>query len=247
MGRRQELADVVKVRTLPVQVAAHLTRRIVDGEFEEERAPSELDISQEFGVSRVVARETLKILASLDIVEIAQGRRVVVRPQAEWDYLNPLLAEWLPEEHVVELLKELHQMRLLLEPELAAMAASNISEETLSRLREELHRMASLEEEPDDYLEVDHEFHMAICRAADNRILDRIMYSARWLGTASRQVTNAVPGGLHRATDAHTRIFAALEARDPEAAREAMRSHLQRNFPILAEKEQKTKARTAKR
>ena len=52
MGRRQELADVVKVRTLPVQVAAHLTRRIVNGELEDERAPSELDISQEFGVSR---------------------------------------------------------------------------------------------------------------------------------------------------------------------------------------------------
>ena len=247
MARRQELADVVKVRTLRVQVAAHLTRRIVNGEFEEERAPSELDISQEFGVSRVVARETLKILASLDIVEIAQGRRVVVRPQAEWDYLNPLLAEWLPEEHVVELLQELHQMRLLLEPELAAMAAVNISEETLAGLREELDRMASLEHEPDDYLEVDHEFHMAICRAADNRILDRIMYSARWLGTASRRVTNEVPGGLHRATDAHSRIFAALEARDPDAAREAMRSHLQRNVPILAEKEQKTKARTARR
>lgn len=247
MARRQELADVVKVRTLPVQVAAHLTRRIVNGEFEEERAPSELDISQEFGVSRVVARETLKILASLDIVEIAQGRRVVVRPQAEWDYLNPLLAEWLPEEHVVELLKELHQMRLLLEPELAAMAAASVTDETLAGLREELDRMASLEEEPDDYLEVDHEFHMAICRAADNRILDRIMYSARWLGTASRRVTNEAPGGLHRATDAHSRIFAALEARDPDAAREAMRSHLQRNFPLLAEKEQRTKARTAKR
>jgi DNA-binding FadR family transcriptional regulator len=245
MGRRQELADVVKVRTLPVQVAAHLTRRIVNGELEDERAPSELDISQEFGVSRVVARETLKILASLDIVEIAQGRRVVVRPPAEWDYLNPLLAEWLPEEHVDALLQELHQMRLLLEPELAAMAAAGITEETLAGLREELDRMANLEEEPDDYLEVDHEFHMAICRAANNRILDRIMYSARWLGTASRRVTNAVPGGLHRATDAHARIFAALEARDPEAAREAMRSHLQRNFPILAEKEQKTKAQSA--
>ncbi len=50
--------------------------------------------------------------------------------------------------------------------------------------------MAALESDPDAYLEVDHEFHMEICRAADNRILDRIMYSARWLGIASRRVTN---------------------------------------------------------
>ncbi len=234
MPRRQEVAGAVKVRTLPVQVAARLTRRIVNGEIEEGRAPSELEISREFGVSRVVARETLKILASLDIVDIAQGRRVAVRPQAEWDYLSPLLAEWLPEEHVDGLLRELLQMRELLEPELAAMAAAAISDETLARLREELDRMASLESDPEAYLEVDHEFHMEICRAANNRILDRIMYSARWLGTASRRVTNQ--GSLPKATAAHARIYRALESRDPDAAREAMRIHVQGNAPLLARK-----------
>jgi DNA-binding FadR family transcriptional regulator len=241
MHRRQESTDSVKVRTLPVQVAARLTRRIVDGEISGGRAPSELDISQEFGVSRVVARETLKILASLDIVDIAQGRRVMVRPQAEWDYLSPMLVEWLPEGHVDELLRELLQMRVLLEPELAAMAAATISDETLARLRDELDRMADLEGDPEAYLEVDHEFHMEICRAANNRILDRIMYSARWLGTASRRITNEPPGSLRRATEAHTMIYAALEVRDPDAAREAMRSHVQRNSPILEAKEQRDK------
>jgi DNA-binding FadR family transcriptional regulator len=224
-----------------VQVAAHLTRRIVEGG----PAPSELEISQEFSVSRVVARETLKILASLDIVEIAQGRRVVVRPQAEWDYLSPQLVEWLPEEHVDELLRELHAMRELLEPELAAMAAASISDEALAQLRATLDRMRSLENDPDAYLEIDQEFHMAICRAADNRILDRIMYSSRWLGTASRRVTNQGPGALRRATEAHAKIFAAIEARDPNAARATMRNHVQLNSPKLAAKEQRTKRRRA--
>jgi DNA-binding FadR family transcriptional regulator len=240
MPRRQEADEIVKVRTLPVQVAAHLTRRIVNGEIVEGRAPSELDISREFGVSRVVARETLKILASLDIVDIAQGRRVTVRPQAEWDYLSPLLVEWLPEEHVDELLRQLLQMRELLEPELAAMAAAAISDETLARLRDELDRMASLEGDPDAYLEVDHEFHMEICRAANNRILDRIMYSARWLGTASRRVTNrGAPESLHNATEAHARIYRALEARDSDSARAAMRTHLQGNAPLLAQQRER--------
>ncbi|MCI2415983.1 FadR family transcriptional regulator [Saccharopolyspora sp. K220] len=233
------MPDGVKLRTLPTQVAALLTRRIVDGEFSDGLAPSELEISQEFGVSRVVARDALKMLAALDIVEISQGRRVVVRPQAEWDYLDPLLAEWLPPEHVDELLGELHQMRVLLEPELAAMAATSITDETLARLQEDLDRMADLESDPDHYLDADHEFHMQICRAANNRILDRIMYSARWLLTASRRVTNEAPDSLRRATSAHAQIFAALQSRDPEAARAAMRSHLQRNFPILAEQKRK--------
>jgi DNA-binding FadR family transcriptional regulator len=230
-----------------VQVAARLTRRIVSGDIEDGRAPSELDIAQEFGVSRVVARETLKILASLDIVDVAQGRRVVVRPRAEWDYLSPLLIEWLPPEIVDELLRELHQMRALLEPELAAMAAASITDDTLARLGDEVERMAALEADPEAYLEVDHEFHMEICRAADNRILDRIMYSARWLGTASRRVTNEAQAGLRRATAEHTEIYEALVARDPEGARAAMRRHLSNNYStLLSEKEQRTK-RAARR
>lgn len=230
-----------------MQVAAHLTRRIVSGEVEDGRGPSELDISREFGVSRVVARETLKILASLDIVDVAQGRRVVVRPPAEWDYLSPLLIEWMPAEIVGELLQELHQMRVLLEPELAAMAAVSVTEETLDRLRGEIDRMAELEADPDAYLEVDHEFHMEICRAADNRILDRIMYSARWLGTASRRITNEAPAALCRATADHTEIYQALVARDPDRARAAMRKHLSNNSTLLAEREKQTKRAVRRR
>lgn len=241
MHRRQEAADPVKVRTLPVQVAARLVRRFAGGGVDSGRAPSELDITVEFGVSRVVARETLKILASLDIVDVAQGRRVVVRPQAEWDYLSPLLIEWLPTEVVDNLLQELHGMRVLLEPELAAMAAAHITDETLARMKDEVARMSSLEDDPDAYLEVDHEFHMEICRAAENRILDRIMYSARWLGTASRRITNEGPSALGSATTDHARILAALEARDPGRAREAMKRHLSNNSSLLAEAERRNK------
>jgi DNA-binding FadR family transcriptional regulator len=133
-------------------------------------------------------------------------------------------------------------MRSLLEPELAAMAAASITDETLRRLGDEIDRMAALEADPEAYLEVDHEFHMEICRAADNRILDRIMYSARWLGTASRRVTNEAPSGLRRATAEHTEILDALVARDPDRARAAMRGHLDKSYStFLAERQQRSK------
>ncbi len=234
------MATAVKVQTLPVQVAARLVQRIVNGELRDGHAPSEVEITREFGLSRAVARETFKLLASLDVIDVAQGRRNAVRPIAEWDYLNPLLVEWLPKDHVDQLLNELHEMRLLLEPELAAKAAASISDDALALLRSELERMASLETDPDNYLEVDLAFHMAICQAADNRILDRIMYSARWLLSASRRVTNR-QHSLHKATHAHGRIFAAIEARNAEAARQAMRDHLQPNFPARAANEKRVK------
>jgi DNA-binding FadR family transcriptional regulator len=233
---RQASADGVKVQTLPVQVASRLVARLATGGG----APSETEVCQEFGVSRVVARETLKILAALDIVDVAQGRRVTVRPRDEWDYLNPQLIEWLPEKVVEELLRELHGMRMLLEPELAAMAATSATEGSLDRLRYALDRMAALEHDPERYLEVDQEFHMEICRAANNRILDRIMYSARWLGTASRRITNAAPEGLHQATADHLRIHAAIRSGDAAAARAAMRAHLRDNFSALTGEEHPT-------
>ncbi|HVX43319.1 MAG TPA: FCD domain-containing protein [Mycobacteriales bacterium] len=233
MSSRQEAAATVKVRTLPGQVASHLVPRIADNHYPDGQVPSELQICQEFGVSRSVAREALKILASLDIVQIAQGRRVTIRPQEEWDYLNPLLAEWLPEQQVRQLLRELHGMRLLLEPELAAMAARSIDAQARTRLHELVDRMAGLEDAPEDYLEADLAFHMEICRAADNRVLDRIMFSARWLMTASRRITNENPGSLHNATADHRRICTAIEAGQPGRARTAMRGHLQRTAPLL--------------
>ena len=65
------MTAAVKVQTLPVQVAARLVQRIVNGEFRDGHAPSEMEISREFGLSRSVARETFKLLASLDIIDVA--------------------------------------------------------------------------------------------------------------------------------------------------------------------------------
>jgi DNA-binding FadR family transcriptional regulator len=234
MVSKQDLSVDVKVRTLPMQVAAHLVRRIANNELTAGRVPSESDITTEFGVSRVVARETLKILASLDIVHIAQGRRVTLRPPEEWDYLSAQLLEWLPPDHIRELLRELQETRLLLEPELAARAAESITPESLQRCRDLLARMEELGDQPEAYLEVDHAFHMEICRASQNRILERIMYSARWLLVTSRRVTNEEPHGLANATSIHREILQCIEDRDPELARLEMRRHMEYNVRILS-------------
>lgn len=244
MVSKQDALPDVKVRTLPMQVASHLVARIAANELTDGNVPSESDISQQFGVSRVVARETLKILSSLDIVHIAQGRRVMLRPPEEWDYLSPLLLEWLPDEVVIDLLREFQEARLLLEPELAARAATLITKSSLRTLAELVNRMVDLEDSPDEYLEVDHAFHMEICRASRNRILDRIMYSARWLLATSRRVTNEQPHGLSDATAIHRRILAAIESQDPDAARQVMRTHMELNIQILGKPRRTTRRRS---
>jgi GntR family galactonate operon transcriptional repressor len=224
----------VKLRTLPTQVAGVLAHRIATGVITDGFAPSEQQISTEFEVSRAVAREALKILHSLDMVEIAQGRRVTVRPLAEWDYLSPLLFDWLPREQVRQLLHELHDARLIFEPAIAVQAARSLTDEELARMRGILDAMAAHEHDADRYLELDLEFHMEICRATRNRILDRFMYSSRWWQSASRRISNQAPHALPKATEQHRAIYDALAARDPVGSEAAMRTHLLTNALYVA-------------
>lgn len=229
----------VKLRPLPQQVAGVLVRRIAGNELPDGLAPSELQICLEFGVSRAVAREALKILSALDMVDIAQGRRVTLRPAAEWDYLSPLLIEWLPSAQVRQLLHELHEARLIFEPSIAAQAARSLTDKDLARLGDLLQAMTENDRDPDRYLELDLDFHMEICRATQNRILDRFMYSSRWWQSASRRVSNKAPRALPTATEQHRRIYEALAARDPKRAGAAMRDHLMANtlYTLLDEEE----------
>ncbi|WP_246681577.1 FCD domain-containing protein [Mesorhizobium sp. B2-4-8] len=216
----------VKLQTLPKQVAGVLARRIASSGVAGGQGPSEQQILQEFGVSRAVAREALKILASLDMIEIAQGRRVVLRPADEWDYLSPLLIDWLPPEQTREILAEAHATRIIIEPAITAIAAKHMTKENLERLGTLLAAMSASEDNADAYLKLDLDFHMEICRAAKNRILDRFMYSSRWWQMASRRISNQVPHALPSATEMHRAIYEALVARDAKRAGEAMRRHL---------------------
>ncbi len=153
----------------------------------------------------------------------------MLRPIAEWDYLSPLLIEWLPQAQVRELLLELHDARFIFEPPIAARAARTLTSEDLTRLRTLLDAMVEHEEDPHGYLKLDLEFHMEICRATRNRILDRFMYSSRWWQSASRRISNQAPHALPTATEQHRAIYEALAARDPARAEAAMRKHLEKN------------------
>jgi GntR family galactonate operon transcriptional repressor len=224
----------VQIRKLPRQVAAVLGRRIVSSAAAGLDVPllTEHEICGEFSVSRSVAREALGILATLDMITISQGKRVTLRPVAEWDYLSPVMLEMLAPEEVHRLLGELHEVRLLLEPQIAARAAERISPEGLARLRAALDSMAAREMEPDAYLEEDLRFHTELCWAHQNRVLERMVYSCRWLLVASRQVTSAAPQPVQAVTEAHRQIYLAVEAGDPDAAHDAMVSHLETVTPV---------------
>lgn len=218
-----------RIRSLKLsdQVTRALARRIVNGEIgDAEPPPTEVDICSEFGVSKTTAREVIRALSERGLVEVRHGRRMRVRPPSEWNHLDPLLLELTDDPAVIRrYLADLHDVRMLLEPEIAARAALRADPGQLARLRAYLGEMAQLEESTDAYVEIDLAFHRELAAAADNVVLGFVLDSVGELLRVSRKVTNML-GSLAAVTEAHSRIVDAVAAREPEAARQAMRAHL---------------------
>jgi DNA-binding FadR family transcriptional regulator len=219
----------VRSITLGEQVTRALAARIVNGEIGARRPPpTESDICAEFGVSKTTAREVIRALAARGFVEVRHGRRMRVREATEWNQLDPLVLELSDDPKVVRrYLRELHDVRMLLEPEIAARAATSASDEQIEELRMSVEMMARLEGDADAYLEVDVAFHRELAAATGNFVLTSLLDSVAALQRVSRKVTNRLRGRLKDATREHRRIVDAVAAHRPEAARRAMRAHLQ--------------------
>ena len=170
--------------------------------------------------------ETHRIVKARGLVTVRHGRRMEIRPLSEWNHLDPLLLELNDDpDGVRKTLGDLHDLRMLLEPEIAARAALMATEEQLERMRDAVERMEELEDDPDAYLEIDVDFHSEIASATGNVVLAFVLDSVRELLRVSRRITNLV-NAMPETTVAHRRIYDALVAREPETARQAMRTHL---------------------
>lgn len=188
---------------------------------------SETQVCQEFGVSRTVAREVLQTLASIGMVKVSHGRRSRILPPSEWDHLSPVVLRFYGDAREVRtVMAELHDVRLILEPEIAARAAELAAPHHLAELRTCLETMARSLREPSVYMEADLAFHDVLVKASENRVLNRIMELNQSLLHSSRQITNEIPHGLVEASLAHRRVYEAVAAGDSDRARLEMYEHI---------------------
>jgi GntR family transcriptional repressor for pyruvate dehydrogenase complex len=121
----------------------------------------------------------------------------------------------------------LAELRLVLEPEIAGLAATRIEEQLLSTMREAVAVMDRNLHYPDAYVEADLDFHLALAEAAGNPLILSLLDSIVGLLREQRSRIFDVDGGPERGQFHHKCILATIEKRDPEAARAAMRAHLQ--------------------
>lgn len=214
-------------RLVPAVVEGILTR-IVEGEFAAGDAlPTESDLVDEYGVSRTVVREALRVLEEKGLITIQQGRPTTVLSAESWNLLDPLvITARISADSTLSVLDDLARVRAAVEAEMARVGAMSVTDDQLDRLGEILQRLAVLKSEPDAYLRVDREFHDVILEAAGNPLARQIVRNVHTWKLVAPRTPDYDAESIHFSHDGHTAIFEALAARDPDAAAHAMREHI---------------------
>jgi DNA-binding FadR family transcriptional regulator len=222
--------QTVKVQRLYLQVADQLRELMRKGApAPGERLPSERDLAEKFGVARPTIREAMIALEIAGLVQIRSGSGVYVLDPADRPLPSPPDTGPGP--------FEILEARMLLEGEACALAAERISTKQLRELKRLLKDMEKENLQQTITEQADQGFHCLIAEATGNSALTG---SVSWLWKLRNESEISThfhqrlrEEGSRPIVDDHQLILRALEARDPEAARNAMRNHLQRVIDTL--------------
>jgi GntR family transcriptional regulator, transcriptional repressor for pyruvate dehydrogenase complex len=217
---------VIRTSRLYEQIVQQIEESVLNGTLKPgDQLPAERELAQRLGVSRTAVREAVKTLREKGLVEAYSGRGTFITDgtsQAARQSFDLMVKLGQPEgsPHLAEL-------RLILEPGIAAFAALRAEEEHMVAMREAVAVMDRAQRDPEAYIEADLDFHLALAEAAANPLILSLIDSIVGLLREQRIKIFNVEGGPQRGQIHHKQILAAIEQHDPEMARAAMRSHLE--------------------
>lgn len=213
-------------KPLPEQVAERITQMIVDDSYRAgHKLPNEFVLAERLGVGRSTVREAIKILASRNILEVRRGSGTFISENmGRVD--DPLGFRFYRSKKRLAI--DLCEIRMMLEPEVAAAAALNASARHLDELARLAARVAELFLADQDHSAVDVELHKKIAEASGNLVAPGIVGI---VSTAIPLFVHVSKRSLkHETIDTHRKVVQAIANRDPEGARRAMREHLEYNI-----------------
>jgi DNA-binding FadR family transcriptional regulator len=214
---------------LSVAVVNELVELIVTGEIAEGGLlPPEGPLSEHFGVSRTVIRESVKRLEEKGLVVVAQGRGTQVARSGSWNMLDPVvLSAFIDNDESLGVLDELTIVRGNLESAMAGAVATRRTADELIRIEHALSAMREMEQESDSFRQADVVFHLTIMELSRNRLAEniakRLYLRAR---ESSRYHGMGYEGAFRSTLDEHALVVEAISRRDVEAAERTMREHI---------------------
>jgi DNA-binding FadR family transcriptional regulator len=218
----------VPAKRLGVAVVEALADLIVSGKLAPgESLPPELPLSEQFGVSRTVLRESVKRLEEKGLVTVGQGRGTVVQPTRSWNMLDRVVLQALiTHDRTLGVLDELTEVRAQLESAMARETAA--ASPSLDALRNALEEMRTSIDDVPRFLAADVVFHQTVMEMSGNRLAESI---ARNLYERARESTRYarvdVPATFHEQTlREHEQVFDAIVAGSRDEAAATMYRHI---------------------
>ena len=217
----------IQTERLYEQIVDQIESRIVAGELKiGDQLPSERELADQFAVSRTAVREAIKALRQRGLVEIRPGRGTFITNGTTDSIRNSLgmLMKFGGKNGSMNLV----EVREILEPEIAALAATRITDEFITAMQDAVKIMDDTGlDNVDVFVEADLDFHLALAEGTQNPFIPILMDSIIDLLREQRKRTGGTRGGLQRGQIHHKKILDAVTRRDPQLARQAMHDHLQ--------------------
>ncbi len=210
-------------------VVEELAQQIIGGSLMEgEILPTEPALCEQFGFSRTVIREGVKLLEERGLVRVEQGRGTTVQPRNTWNFLDPVVIRIALEyDHDMSLLDSLITVRRVLEQEMARAGTNRLTIGDLAALAENIEQMETSYDDYERYRTFDLAFHMIVMKASLNEVgLTIVRTIHRYGGVAPSLSAASSRDLLERTVRDHRAIYEALAGGDGERAGELISAHI---------------------
>lgn len=217
-------------KVLSEQVANDLRQMILNKDLKPgDKLPNELVLTEQLNVSRSTVREAIKTLRSENILEVRRGLGTFVSatPGLKDDPFGVDFMDQGP------MLKHFYEVRLVVEPQMAEMAALRATDQELAEIRKAYEEVKEAIEAGRDHTEADIHFHNIIAASTHNPIIQRILPVINEGIKSGYEETKDVQDSKTNVIEQHRKIMHALTRREAENAKIAMEKHIQNGIAQL--------------
>ncbi|NDV26522.1 FadR/GntR family transcriptional regulator [Desulfovibrio sp. JC010] len=216
--------DSNPTKTVHQSVARQIAELIESGNLKKgDKLPAERALAEKFKVSRSSIREAIKSLAQKNLVESRRGDGTYILADMDADIFDAFTTAFSDQKKRIS---DIFQFRKVIEPEIAALAAASMDEETLNRMKVIVCDQQMQAQSGKNTSELDASLHHEIAKATGNSIFPEMMQALDRIMKESRSEILQPPARQQASIAAHFKILEAFENRDPALARETMRQHI---------------------
>lgn len=224
MREKLKLFKPVKKTRVYEEIVVKIKDMLENGRLKSgDQLPGERELSEVFQVSRSSVREALRTLETQGFLESRQGDGTYIASKPVESLVSPLASVIFSEK---DSQMELFEMRRLIEPQLAYLAAERATAEEIAMMEQALVLQEEAVAKGETGTDVDKSFHYIMAKATKNKVLLRLTDSMRDLLAESRDKYLQVEGRPGKSISRHRQVLDAIKARDGELAAQIMLEHV---------------------